>query len=100
MRLTAGKGRKMKVVGFELRFSAPLDAAVAQALGHYRVTQPGRTRRRATRLIPVRSIAVGSDDRWVTLVLGKYVARKPLTLTATGLLGADGTPAPTLVTYL
>jgi hypothetical protein len=90
----------MKVVGFELRFSAPLDAAVAEAPGHYRVTQPIRTRRRATRLIPVRSIAVGPDDRWVTLVLGKYDAHKPLTLTATGLLGADGTPTPKIITKL
>jgi hypothetical protein len=99
-RLIAGTGRKKKVVAFELFFSAPLDAAVALAPGHYRVTQPGRKKRGPARLITVRSIALGPDDRSVTLVLGKYDARKPLTLTATGLVGADGTPAPTLVTDL
>jgi uncharacterized membrane protein YgcG len=98
--LTAGTGRKKKVVAFELFFSAPLDAAVAVAPGHYRVTQPGRKRRGAANLIPIRSIAPGPGDRSVTLVLGKYDARKPLTLTATGLVGADGTPAGEIITDL
>jgi hypothetical protein len=97
LRLTAGTGRKKKVVGFELRFSAPLNAAVAQAPGHYRVTQPGRRKRGPAKLITVRSIAVGPGDTSVTLVLGKYDARKPLTLTAPGLVGADGTPAAEII---
>jgi hypothetical protein len=99
-RLTAGKGRKKKVVAFELFFSSPLDDAAARTTGHYRVTQPGRKKRGPAKLITVRSIALGPDDRSVTLVLGKHDARRPLTLTATGLVGADGTPAPTLVTDL
>ena len=50
--------------------------------------------------VTVRSLALGPDDRSVTLVLGKYDARKPLTLTATGLLGADGTPTSEIITNL
>jgi hypothetical protein len=100
LRLTAGTGRKKKVVGFELRFSSPLDAAVAQWPSHYRVTQPGRSRHRAAKVIKVGSIGLGRDDRSVTLVLGKYDARKPLTLTAAGLVGADGTPTTEIITNL
>jgi hypothetical protein len=70
---------------------------VAQAPGHYRVTQPGRKKRGAAKLIAVRSLALGPGDTSVTLVLGKYDARKPLTLTATGLVGADGTRAAEIV---
>jgi hypothetical protein len=36
----------------------------------------------------------------VTLVLGKYTIRKPLSLTATGLVGAAGAPLAMVVTKL
>jgi hypothetical protein len=64
------------------------------------VTQPGRNKKSPPKLIAVRAAQLGPDGRSVTLVLGKYNAKKPLTLTATGLVAADGTPVVTIITRL
>jgi hypothetical protein len=99
LRLSAGKGRK-RVTGFELKFSAALDAGVAASVGHYRVTQPGPTKHSAPKLISVRAAQPGAGGTSVTLMLGKYTANKPLTLTATGLTGTGGAAIATIVTKL
>jgi hypothetical protein len=91
-RLTTGRGRKKTIVGFELDFSAPLDPGVAGSPARYQVTQPGRTRHSARKLIPVLTASLGPGGTSVVLVLGKYDKTKPLLLTAPGLRGADGTP--------
>jgi hypothetical protein len=97
--LRLGRGRRPKIVtGFRLTFSAPLDAAVAASVSHYRVIQPGRTRPAVGRVIPVLAAQVDAGGSTVTLILGKQGRGKPLTLTATGLVGAQGTPVATIVT--
>jgi hypothetical protein len=99
-RLTSGAGRKKKVTGFQLRFSAPLNVAEAQNVAHYAVTQARRGKRSTPKRIPVRSARFNTLDNSVSLVLGKYDAKKPLSLTATGLVGVEGTPAATVVAKL
>jgi hypothetical protein len=98
--LTTGKGRRKTIIGFALDFSAPLDPAVAGSPGTYQVTQPGRTRRSARKVIPVLAASLGPGGTSVVLVLGKYVKTKPLVLTAAGLRGADGTPLATTIVRL
>jgi hypothetical protein len=66
-------------------------------LAHYLVTQPGRGKRSRPRRIAVRSAGLGPGDTTLTLVLGKYNTRLPLILMATGLVGADGTPAAEII---
>jgi hypothetical protein len=100
MPLTSGQGRKKKITGYRLEFSAPLDAGVASGVAHYSVTQPGRTRHSAPRNVPVLSVAYNAGSPSVTLVLGKSTAGKPLTLTAQGLIGANGNSVATIVTQL
>ena len=90
-RLYAGKGRRRKLVGFQLNFSSALDPGVVQGVGHYHITQPGRTRRSKPQVVPVRTASYNPRGNSVTLTLGKYNTRKPLTVTATGLIGANGT---------
>jgi hypothetical protein len=99
-RLEAGRGRKQVIVGFELDFSAPLDANLAGNPARYQVTQPGRSRRSARKAVPVLTASLGPAGTSVVLVLGKYDKAKPLVLTAAGLRGADGTALITIVTRL
>jgi hypothetical protein len=99
-RLISGKGRKKTILGFELDFSAPLDASVAGNPAAYDVTQPGRTGHSARKRIPVLAASVGPGGTTVLLVLGKYDKLKPLLLSASGLVGADGTPAASVFTRL
>jgi hypothetical protein len=51
-----------------------------------------RTKRSAPEAIRVRAAEIGPVGRSVTLVVGKYDAKKPLTLEATHSVGADGRP--------
>jgi hypothetical protein len=95
-----GSGRGSKVVGFQLSFNAALSVSVAENVGNYRVTQPGLTRRSRPTVIHVKAVQYNPGNNTVTLMLGKFNTRKPLTLTATGLMGATGTPAATFVTKL
>ena len=85
LRLYAGKGPRRKLVGFQLNFSGPLDLVSASTRSHYQLTQPGRTKRSAPKVIAVKSVGVGSGGLFVTLVPGKYDLKKPLQLTVTGL---------------
>jgi hypothetical protein len=94
-RLTTGRGRKKTIIGFELDFSAPLDPSVAGSPAPYQVTQPGRTRHSARKMVPVLTAALGPGGTSVVLSLGKYDRAKPVLLTAAGLRGADGTPVAT-----
>jgi plastocyanin len=100
MRHFVGKGPRRKLDGFELLFSGPLDAGTAKDVGHYQVTQPGRTRRSHPVTIPVRSALFNPADNSIMLMLGKFDARKPLTLTVGGLIGAAGAPVSVIVTKL
>jgi hypothetical protein len=97
-RLSTGKGRH-KVTTFQLHFNTPLNASVAQNVSHYQVVQPRPGRGHRTTNIPVRLAQYGPTNS-VTLTLGKFQANRPLTLTITGLLGATGVPAATIVTRL
>jgi plastocyanin len=99
-RLFTGKGPRRKLVGFELDFSTGLQQAAAQNLANYHVVQPGRTKRSAPVTIPVRAANYNSGNNSVMLQIGKFNMAKSLTLTATGLVGATGTPAATIVTRL
>jgi hypothetical protein len=100
MRQTTGKGKNKKITGFELEFSAALEASVAGNTSHYHVVQPGRTQRAAPKAIAVRAATVGQGGTSVILTLKKYATTKPLSLTATGLEGANGTAVATVMTRL
>jgi hypothetical protein len=98
--LTAGKGRKKQVIGWQLNFSAPLDAGAAQNIGNYHVVQPRRSKHSAPKGVRVLSATYNPGNNSVMLVLGKSTAGKPLMLTATGLVGAAGSPVATIITAL
>ena len=98
--IRSGKGRKQKVIGYQLFFSAPLDAGAAENAGNYQVTQPGRTRHAPRKVIPVLAASLDPSGTSVTLVLAKNNPAKPLTLIATGLEGANGISAATIVARL
>jgi hypothetical protein len=97
-RVISGTGRKKTITGIELVFSAPLDAVAAAEVSHYLVTQPGRTRHSGPRLIPVLAAQAGQGGGSVTLILGRFNAARRLSVSATGLRGADGSPLATIVT--
>jgi hypothetical protein len=98
--IRTGRGRKQKIVGYQLFFSGPLDAGAAETIGNYQVTQPGRARRSARKLIPVLAASLDPGGTSVSLILAKANPTKPLTLTVTGLLSANNTPVATIVTRL
>jgi len=99
-RLFSGRGRRQKLIGFELRFSAPLNGAVASDASHYQVVQPGRTMRSRPTAVRTQAALYNVVNNSVTLTLGRFNVNKPLTLTATGLVGLTGAPVPTIVTRL
>jgi hypothetical protein len=99
-RLNTGKGRKLKITGYQLVFTSALDPNTAQSTAHYRVTQPGRNKHSAPGNVAVLAASYNSSTSTVLLVLGKHNARKPLTLTATGLTGPAGTAVATFSTGL
>jgi plastocyanin len=99
-RVFAGVGRHRKLEGFDLFFNRPLDSGTAQDVGHYRVTQPGRSRLSRPVVIPVQMAMYNPKNDSVMLMLGKFSVSKPLKLTATGLLGARGAHVATVVTRL
>jgi plastocyanin len=100
MRVFTGKGAHRKVLGFMLNFSTALEIDVAQDVSHYSITQPGRTKRAKPVNVPVRMAMYNPSNNSVMLMVGKFNTGKPLTLTATGLLGFSGTPAGTITTKL
>jgi uncharacterized repeat protein (TIGR01451 family) len=90
LRLYSGKGAKRKLTGFQINFSAALDLVSATNRSHFQLSQPGRTKRSAPKVIPVKSVRVSSDGLMITLSPGKYDSKKPLKLTSQSLLGARG----------
>jgi hypothetical protein len=95
-RLYTGKGTRRKLIGFQLRFSGALDLASARSRSHYQLTQPGRTKRSAPIVVPLKSIDVSANGLEVTLTPGKYNTRKPLKLTIAGLIGSLGQKVATI----
>ena len=70
--LTTGKGKHKKVVGFQLVFNAPLDAATAQNTANYVVTQTmKRGREKAARAIHVRAAYQSSTSTVSVRFAGK-----------------------------
>jgi hypothetical protein len=98
MRITVGKGKHKKVVGFERLFSSALDGGNAMNVGHYHVTQPGK--KGNLNVVPVLAANYNPGTFAVTLTLGGFNQKKPLQLTASGLTGMGGTPVATIVTNL
>ena len=95
-RVYSGTGPRRKLIGVELDFSAPLDALVASAVAHFRVTQPGATPRSAAKVVRVRSASYDPASRSIRLTLASFDIRKPLTVRMTGLVGATGLPMASL----
>jgi hypothetical protein len=77
---------KKKTVEFVLSFNTPLGSGAA----NYQVTQPGRKASAPPRAIGVASSKLDPTGTTITLVLGNFSTAKPLTLMATGLVGANG----------
>jgi plastocyanin len=99
-RMTAGKGAHKTIVGFNLVFSGALDPNVAMDTTHYMVTQPGATKKAKPKVIFVGMAMYMPSSDTVMLMLGKFNAKKPLTLTASGLLGATEAPITSFTTRL
>jgi hypothetical protein len=86
--ITSGKGKKKKISGDQLFFSAPLDAASAQNTSNYHVTQV--VSKKKTRGVPVIAATYNSGNHSVSLTVGKYKPGKPLQVRISGLVAADG----------
>jgi hypothetical protein len=98
--VTAGKGAHKKVVGFNLVFSGALDPNAAMDASHYQVTQPGATKKAHPKAILVGMAMYTPSSNTVMLMLGKFNTGKPLTLMASGLLGATETQVAQFTTRL
>jgi hypothetical protein len=98
--VTAGKGSHKQIVGFNLVFSGPLDPNSAQDVSHYNVTQPGATKKARPKAILVGMAMYPPGSSTVMLMLGKFNTKKPLTLNASGLLGASEAPVASFTTKL
>ena len=99
-KLYIGKGAKRKLAGFQLNWSGALDFVSACTRGHYQLTQQGRTKRSALKVIAINTIGVSSDGLVVTLSPARYDTRKPLKLTISGLTGARGQAMATVAIKL
>ncbi len=99
-RIFAGQSCQRKVVGFRIKFNLPLDAATTRGMRHYRVTQPGLNRHSPPVVVRVRAARYNRKDDSLSFILGEFNPEKPLTLTATGLVGASGVPVPEFSTRL
>jgi plastocyanin len=97
-RMTSGRGATRKVTGFMLFFNTALDSGVAQTVGHYQVVQKGPGKR--SHPVSVMMAMYNPGNHSVMLMLGKFKKTGALTLTATGLVGANGAAVPTFVTRL
>ncbi len=86
-----------KSIEFGFVFNGALDAAVAQATGHYRVTQKQGKR---VKVLPVKSAVYDPGNFRVTLSVGGLKTGKAAQLTITGLTGADGADIPPITTDL
>lgn len=87
-RLYSGTGKRRKLVGFQLNFSGALELISATTSSHYQLTQPGRTKRSAPKLIRINRVRVSADGLHITLTPGAYDSKKHLQLTIRGLAGA------------
>ena len=94
---TSGKGKKKTHLD-RLVFSAPLDAASAGNRNNYHVTQ--KITKKKTVTVPVVAATYSTSNNSVTLTLRNPTPGKPLQVTASGLVGADGAPLGTFVTDL
>jgi plastocyanin/uncharacterized protein YjdB len=101
-RLFTGTGRKKKLVGFQVAFNtnAELNAGVAANTANYSVVQAGRTKKSKPVSVAVQAAHYDPGTNSVMFTLGKFNAKRPLTLTATGLVSATGTPASKIVVPL
>jgi plastocyanin len=100
MRMFVGKGAKRKLIAFDLVFSSALDMTNAQDATHYQIVQPGKTKKSHPVAVPVQMAMYFPTTDTVMLMIGKANAKKPFTLTATGLTSAAGTPLATIMTNL
>ena len=90
------KVKKKKVLEYVLTFNG----ALRSASGNFLVTQPGRTKKAPPKSVRVASATLGPGGTSVILTLAKFTAGKPLTLKASGLIGANGGAVASFVTGL
>jgi hypothetical protein len=96
--LTSGKGTRAKIRGDVLVFSAPLDAASAQKVANYHVTQ--QISKRHAVVVPVRSVTYNATADAVAIVLGHYRRARALHLAVTGLVSTGGQAVPPITVTL
>jgi hypothetical protein len=86
-----GKHHK-KTTYYQLDFSGPLEPTEVIAPGLYPVTQVRKMSKHRTRTthVGVSYVTYNSTTDTVLLSLGKFAKHKPLTLSASGLVGANG----------
>jgi hypothetical protein len=90
------KIKTKKVTDYVFTFSD----ALSTPGGMYQVTQAGKTKKAPPKHVPVTSMTLGQGGTSVILTLGKFTAGKPLTLNASGLIGANGAAVKAFTTTL
>ncbi len=96
-RAVSGQGLHRRSPRFQLLFNTPLNSASAGNPRTYLVTQTGPFRRSRPRFVKVPRAVYEASSNAVILTLGQFAPRKPLKLTINGLIGANGIPAPTII---
>ena len=71
-RVFSGKGKHKRLVGFEVRFNAALNAGDAQSTGNYQVTQKNG---RKVKTLPVTSASY--SDNTITIAVRGFKSRRP-----------------------
>jgi hypothetical protein len=96
-RVFSHKGKHKKLVGFEFRVNAALDAGRAQSTGDYHVTQKHGKK---VKVLPVKSALYNPGNFSITIAVGGFKARRAGQVTIAGLAGADGQAIPQITTGL
>ena len=96
-RVYSGKGKKAKLVGFELRFNAALNAGLAHSVGEYHVTQKNGKK---LKTLPVKSAVYNSANFSVQISVPSFSTSKATQVTIAGMLGANGAAISQIVAKL
>ena len=96
-RVYSGKGKKAKLVGFQLRFNAPLNAGLAQSVGEYHVTEKNGKK---LKTLPVRSAVYNSSNFSVQIAVASFSTSKATQVTIAAMLGANGAAISKIVAKL
>jgi hypothetical protein len=102
--VSSGKKRSPKQTLYQLNFDGPLNVSQVKNAGLYHVTQTrngrGKNARPASLSVAVLSASASASGTSVLLRLGTFTKNLPMTLTASGLTGANGSSVAPVTTTL